>query len=169
MWALLAPGPEGTFRLPPAIQWWPPGDMVHHGATTRALLASTDLAPRVGGSISVSVPDAILIVFATILIAIKQACTSAFLMLSVKKKGSALKSWCSSNCLAVVIDGWRTLAWFKHCSSCGLSDPPPICRTGVYMWYMKVIGGDPLSSSGMNPIWAEKVGLREMEQPSLVL
>lgn len=116
-----------------------------------------------------SVPDAILIVFATILIAIKQACTSAFLMLSVKKKGSALKSWCSSNCLAVVIDGWRTLAWFKHCSSCGLSDPPPICRTGVYMWYMKVIGGDPLSSSGMNPIWAEKVGLREMEQPSLVL
>lgn len=65
--------------------------MVHHGATTRALLASTDLAPRVGGSISVSVPDAILIVFATILIVIKQACTSAFLMLSVKKKGSALK------------------------------------------------------------------------------
>lgn len=34
---------------------------------------------------------------------------------------------------------------------------------------MKVIGGDPLSSSGMNPIWAEKVGLREMEQPLLVL
>lgn len=74
--------------MPPAIQWWPPDDTVHHGA----LLASTDLVPQVGGSISVSVPDAILIVFATILIAIKQACTSAFLMLSVKKKGSALKS-----------------------------------------------------------------------------
>lgn len=38
--------------------------------------------------------NAVLIVFATILIAIKQACTFAFLMLSVKK-----------NCLALDIDG----------------------------------------------------------------
>lgn len=89
--------------------------------------------------------NAALIVFATILITIKGACTFAFLMLSVKK-----------NCLAlVIIDGWKTLAWFKQCSFHGLSDPLPSARLGLIYGIWKSLESHSLPSSMCHNLWRE--------------